>query len=40
VAGRGERLQQEHPKVRHEIVGDFIVRVVEKNIHLLLASMD
>jgi hypothetical protein len=32
VVTRGrERFQEEHPEVRHEIVGDFVVRVVEKN---------
>jgi hypothetical protein len=33
VAPWRERFQQEHPKVRHEVVGDFVVRVIEKNIH-------
>jgi hypothetical protein len=40
IVTRGcERFQEEHPEVRHEIVGDFVVRIVEKNIHLLFASV-
>jgi len=31
---RRERFQEEHPKMRHEVVGDFVVRVIEENIHL------
>ena len=29
VFGRGQRLQQEHPQVRHEIVRDFVIRVIK-----------
>src|SRR5208282_578809 len=39
VAGGRERFQEEHPKMRHEIIGDFVVRIVEKNIHWLFASV-
>jgi hypothetical protein len=30
MAGRGERLQQKHPQMRHEVLRDAIVGVIEK----------
>ncbi len=33
MAGRGQRLQQKHPEVWHEIAGYTIVRVIEQNSH-------
>jgi len=33
VTGRSERLQEEHPEMRHEIAGDTVVGVVEQDAH-------
>jgi len=33
MAGRSQRLEQEHPKMRHEIAGYTVVGVIEQNSH-------
>jgi hypothetical protein len=39
VTFRCERFEQKHPEVRHEVVGNFIIRIVEQNIHSDSASL-
>src|SRR5882672_6569816 len=33
--GRSERLKEKHPKMRHEVAGHAIIRIVKKNVHRL-----
>ena len=35
---RREGFEKKHPEVRHEVVGDFVVWVIEQNLHLVFAS--
>ena len=37
VPGRGQRFEKKHPEMRHEVVGHFVVGIIEENIHRRLA---
>ena len=34
MTGRGDRLKQKHPEVRHEVARHPVVRVVQQNSHV------
>jgi len=40
VTLRCKRFEQKHPEVRHKVVGDFIIRIVEQNIHTNSAALE
>ena len=33
MSGRSQRLQQKHPQMGHEVVGDFVIRIIQQNVH-------
>ena len=38
VLRRRERLQQKHPQMRHEVLGDAIIGIIQKDFHLCVPA--